>query len=61
MATDQIQKPDMSRKKALLIGIKYEENGENGSLAGPHKGVYELRSLLIGRLQRSGLITRQKS
>ena len=61
MAADQIHKPDMSHKKALLIGIKYEENEENGSLAGPHEGVDELRLLLIGKLQRSGLTTRQKS
>jgi hypothetical protein len=58
MATNQIQKPDMNHKKALLIGIRYEENGEN-ALDGPHKGVYELRSLLIGRLQRSRLVIMQ--
>jgi hypothetical protein len=61
MATNQIRKPGMSQKKALLIGIKYEENGENGTLAGPHEGVYGLRSLLISELQRPGLTTRQKS
>ncbi|KIM72545.1 hypothetical protein PILCRDRAFT_16037 [Piloderma croceum F 1598] len=35
------------QKKALLIGISYEENEEDGTLEGPHTGILELRMMLI--------------
>ena len=41
----------IGQKKALLIGIKYEESGEAGLLEGPHEDVAELRKLLIGEFQ----------
>jgi len=44
--------PAMSQKKALLIGIQYDdsENEENGALEGPHQGVMELKKLLVGEV-----------
>jgi len=45
----------VGQKKALLIGIEYEESGEVGSLEGPHKGVAELRKMLIGEFQHLDL------
>jgi hypothetical protein len=49
-------KPLIGHKKALLIGIEYEANEENGSLEGPHKGVAALRKMLIGEFQHSDLL-----
>ena len=40
-------------KKALLIGISYKENKENGSLDGSHTGILELRMMLIGESRLS--------
>lgn len=36
------------RRKALLIGINYEEGDVNGTLEGSHINVQVLRKLLIG-------------
>lgn len=49
-------KPRTSQKKALLIGISYEESAENGTLQGPHNGVLELRELLISGLSSDALL-----
>jgi len=48
MAVNIFPTPLIGQKKALLIGIRYEESGEDGSLEGPHEGVAELRKMLIG-------------
>jgi hypothetical protein len=46
MTADMIQTP---QKKALLVGICYEENEATvPSLQGPHGGVLELKKVLIG-------------
>ena len=37
------------QKKALLIGISYEENEENGTLDGSHTRILELRKMLISK------------
>ncbi|KIM84461.1 hypothetical protein PILCRDRAFT_818025 [Piloderma croceum F 1598] len=47
MAVNTSPKSHIGQKKALLIGIKYEESGEAGLLEGPHEGVAELRKMLI--------------
>ena len=57
MAVNILPKSRIGQKKALLIGIEYEESGEAGSLEGPHKGVAELRKMLIGEFQNLDLCT----
>ncbi|KIM86871.1 hypothetical protein PILCRDRAFT_815306 [Piloderma croceum F 1598] len=37
----------MSQRKALLVGIKYEESDADGALEGPHNSVLELKKMLI--------------
>lgn len=37
-----------ARRKALLIGINYDSEGEMGVLEGSHRNVKVLKSLLIG-------------
>lgn len=44
-AADMIQMP---QKKALLVGICYEESDDT-ALLGPHKGVLKLKRVLIGK------------
>jgi hypothetical protein len=56
MALDLCLKRPTSQKRALLIGISYEENEENGTLEGPHNGVWELRKMLIGEFHQSDLL-----
>jgi hypothetical protein len=51
MAVNTFPKSPIGQKKALLIGIKYEESGEAGLLEGPHEGVTALRKILIGEFQ----------
>jgi metacaspase-1 len=36
------------RKKALLIGIRYDEDPNTETLTGPHQDVFLFRQLLIG-------------
>jgi hypothetical protein len=40
--------PIIRRKKALLIGIRYDEDPNTETLAGPHQDVHLFRQLLIG-------------
>ena len=47
MAVNLFLKSHKHQKKALLIGISYEENQENGTLDGSHTGILELRMMLI--------------
>ena len=46
MITDQSKK---LRKKALLVGICYEENEDTETLQGGHEGVFELKKVLVGK------------
>ena len=57
MAVNIFPKSPIGQKKALLIGIEYEESGEAGSLEGPHEGVAELRKMLIGEFHHFDLWT----
>ena len=36
------------RKKALLVGLRYEGDEENSTLNGPHNDVKEFKKLLMG-------------
>ena len=53
MAVNLFPKSHKHQKKALLIGISYEENQENGTLDGSHTGILELRMMLISEFPTS--------
>lgn len=44
-----ISKPQVFKKKALLVGICYEETENEVTLRGGHEGVSVLKGLLIGK------------
>lgn len=37
------------KKKALLVGLRYEGNEDNSTLNGPHKDVKAFKKLLMGK------------
>lgn len=41
---------EIPKRKALLIGVTYEDNDTHETLGGPRRDVLELQKVLIGKL-----------